>query len=281
MNQSTLARLSERSPVGLSGIGQRLRQEIPPLAWLLLALWVGLMVPMPHILRLTSEETFLLALNVSVLLQAAAVMVILAHGWGWRASLIALGIVAALSWGMEALGSATGFPFGSYDYTHRLQPQLFHVPLLIPLAWWMMMGPAWAVAQSLGQFREGIWRFALLSGLAVTAWDLFLDPQMVAWGLWVWEHPRDLPWGYFGIPWVNYAGWILTGTLITLAVRPRPVPVTGLLFIYLVTWFLESVGLGFFFNMPGPALVGGVVMGGFLALGIWGLLRQMRRDAQT
>ena len=40
----------------------------------------------------------------------------------------------------------------------------------------------------------------------MTAWDLAMDPMMVAGGHWVWEQPG----AYFGIPLQNYWGWWLT-----------------------------------------------------------------------
>lgn len=234
-----------------------LTASLTPLAWIFYALWLTLMISLPHVLRLGGESSLTLALNGSVLLQTGVVVTVLAQAWGARRTLTTLAMVALLSWGMEYLGSSTGVPFGVYSYTDQLHPQILHVPLLIPLAWLMMMAPAWSVAETLvGSHRW--WRFALVSGVAVTAWDLFLDPQMVAWGLWIWAQPG----GYFGIPWVNFAGWIFTGALITLVVRPRQIPVAPLLLIYATTWLLESVGLAFFFGLPGPALVGFVVMGG-------------------
>jgi lycopene beta-cyclase len=248
---------------------RQLRAEMPQPAWILYILWLLLMIMLPHVLRLGGESLLLGSINASVLIQAAVVLAILWPAWGAAKTLRALLIVAALSWAVEFLGSSTGFPFGSYDYTERLQPQLFHVPLLIPMAWLMMLAPSWAVARLLvGRDRGFV--FALVSGVAITAWDLFLDPQMVAWGLWVWEQPG----GYFGIPWVNYAGWIATGTLITLAVRPRHFPVLPLLLIYITTWLLQSVGLAFFFGLLGPALVGFVVMGGLVVMAMRGVMRE-------
>ena len=40
----------------------------------------------------------------------------------------------------------------------------------------------------------------------MTAWDLIMDPIMVAGGNWVW----DVKGAYFGIPLQNYWGWWLT-----------------------------------------------------------------------
>lgn len=96
----------------------------------------------------------------------------------------------------------------------------------------------------------------------MTAWDLFLDPQMVAWGLWVWTQPG----GYFDIPWINFLGWLLASALITAVVRPGPLPTRPLMLIYGITWLLESLGLLFFWGLPGPALVGFAGMGSLLWL---------------
>ncbi|MCB0113100.1 MAG: carotenoid biosynthesis protein [Caldilineaceae bacterium] len=265
----SIATLAPRRIARLRTWRQQLGQTMSPTAWALFVLWVGFMIAMPHIVSMGAEMTLTVSLSVSVLLQGAVVLAILWPHWGAAKTVRALAIVAVLSWGMEAIGASTGFPFGSYDYTARLQPQLFHVPLLIPVAWWMMLGPSWAVAQVLAS-RRGLLVFALFSGLAITAWDLFLDPQMVAWQLWVWETPG----GYFGIPWVNYAGWLLTGVLITLVVRPAQLPVLPLIMVYVTTWLLESIGLAFFFGLPGPAAVGFVGMGVF----VWAVVRRLMRS---
>ncbi len=228
---------------------------------LMLALWALTMISLPIVRYGWGETGVSRGVVAGVLLQTVTVLFILSRAWGARRTfLTALG-VAALSWGTEALGSSTGFPFGEYAYTDTLQPQLAHVPLLIPLAWLMMLPPAWAVAYRLTGSTRG-WGFVAVSALAMTAWDLFLDPQMVAWGLWVWDHP----FGYFGIPWSNYLGWLAVSALMTWLVRPAKVPVMPLLLIYTITWGLETIGLLVFWGLPGPALVGFVGMGSFAIL---------------
>ena len=88
---------------------------------------------------------------------------------------------------------------------------------------------------------------------------------MVGWGYWVWQTPG----GYFGIPWVNFAGWFFSSALITALVRPKPLHLPPLLVIYTITWLLQSVGQAIFWNMPGPALVGFGGMGIFVVLSIY------------
>jgi putative membrane protein len=205
----------------------------------------------------------------SVIMQCAAVTLILREGWGNRHALRTFAIVAILTWGAEWLGSTTGFPFGHYQYTESLQPQISGVPLLIPLAWLMMLGPSWAIAYAvLGSSLDGMKRLIALSAVtaaAMTAWDLYLDPQMVGWGFWVWEISGE----YFGIPLVNFVGWFAVAFLVTLVVRPRPVPLRPLLVIYGVVWIFQAIGMAVFWGQPGPALFGFVGMGLMLALALW------------
>ena len=93
---------------------------------------------------------------------------------------------------VEALGVATGFPFGGYDYSGSSGPKLLGVPLVIPLAWTWMAWPAWLAAGPAG-CRPAPARIAV-AAVGLAAWDLFLDPQMVAEGYWRWlTRPRRCP----------------------------------------------------------------------------------------
>ncbi|MEO8393139.1 MAG: carotenoid biosynthesis protein, partial [Chloroflexota bacterium] len=117
---------------------------------------------------------------------------------------------------------------------------------------------AWAIAHRITRNRLG---FVLVSALAFTVWDLFLDPQMVAWNLWIWDQPG----GYFGIPWTNFAGWLIASLVLSIIARPlitvSDLPARPLIAIYAITWALELIGLLCFWGLTGPALVGGVAMG--------------------
>lgn len=228
-----------------------------------LTLWVLTMISLPILGWILGEGYLLRGMAFGVLAQASAVLLILYFAWGWARTLKTFAIVAGLSYFAELLGSATGFPFGKYHYTDLLQPQLAGVPLLIPLAWTMMLPPAWAIAQIiLGETQDHNHKehgrthkrllFCLLSALAFTAWDLFLDPQMVGWGFWVWETPGP----YFGIPISNYLGWLLVSAILTLVVNPKNLPVGPLALVYVLTWLLQTIGQGIFWSQPGPAIVG-------------------------
>ena len=152
------------------------------------------------------------------------------HGvqrYGWRGLLILLVLVVLISLAFESVGVATGSVYGPYHYTDKLGPKFLNlVPYLIPAAWFMMMYASLVIAESLPGSRTGLaWQKALstaaLGGLVMTAWDVGMDPLMVAGGHWVWE----VQGAYFGVPLQNYWGWWLTSFCALLAflliVRPR------------------------------------------------------------
>lgn len=138
-------------------------------------------------------------------------------GFGWRRAVIFLGLTLGLSLLLESVGVITGWVYGPYHYTARLGPLfLGSVPYLIPLTWFMMLYPSYVIAARLASRRWGPWvrlvAIAACGGLAMTAWDLVLDPLMVARSHWVWEVEGE----YFGIPLHNYFGWWLTSFVILL-----------------------------------------------------------------
>jgi len=236
------------------------------LADLLTAAWLLALIAIPILRWVFGDSVLHQGVIVGVVLQASAVLAISYRAWGARQVLRIAAIVIPSSWLIERIGSTTGFPFGPYHYTDALAPLVGGVPAVIPLAWLMMLPPAWAVAHAVTGAVRG-WRFVAVSALAFTMWDLFLDPQMVAWGYWVWETPGI----YFGIPLINYGGWLLSSVLLTVAVRPPRLPVRPLLVIYGAVWFLQSVGMTFFWQMPGPALFGFTGMGLML---LWAIRRR-------
>jgi lycopene beta-cyclase len=239
----------------------------------LIGLWALLMILIPLLRWHFADIGLWWGVMACVVLLATTVLVCLWRAWGLRQTARTAVLLLPATWLIEWIGSTTGFPFGEYTYTTALQPQLAHVPLVVPLAWLMMLPPAWAVASVITGANTG-WRFVGISALAFTAWDFFLDPQMVGWGYWVW-YPSG---GYFGIPWVNFVGWVVSAALLTWIVRPPALPITPLVLIYTITWLLQTLGQWLFWAMPGPALVGFVTMGSFVAL-VW--VRGVQRNAYS
>lgn len=138
-------------------------------------------------------------------------------------TLVLFGLGAVISWTFEQVGVATGFVYGPYYYTEKLGLKLGHVPLLIPLAWFMMIYPSYVITNLLAEGRAtstggSLPRLAwlsLLSAVVMTGWDLPMDPLMVANGNWVWTEGGP----YFGVPLRNFAGWLATTFCVYLAYR--------------------------------------------------------------
>lgn len=139
--------------------------------------WVLVMISLP-IVAAFGGQALAMGVQVSVVLQAAAVLAILVEGWGWRRAFRTAIAVLALSWVAEVIGLRAGCLFGVYEYSDALGLRILGVPWLIPLAWFMMLPAAWAVAATVTGGRGSL-PFAIASSLAFTAWNLFLDPQMV------------------------------------------------------------------------------------------------------
>ena len=140
---------------------------------------------------------------------------------GWSRALRLLALVFGVSLLFESVGVATGWVYGPYHYTDKLGPLFLGlVPYLIPAAWFMMSYPSFVIADWLVPSRLNTARMntgrasrwqrllavAAVGGLVMTAWDLVMDPIMVATGHWVW----DVQGAYFGIPLQNFWGWWLT-----------------------------------------------------------------------
>jgi putative membrane protein len=230
----------------------------------LLVIWVAGMLVMPIAQWGGGQSGLMAGVFLGVLFQTALAVLFLAQATGTRSATRLVLTVVILAWGAEYIGSTTGFPFGAYHYTERLQPQLLGVPLLIPLAWLMMLPPAWAIGQRITGRVSGP-AFVAVSALAFTAWDLYLDPQMAHWGLWIWD-AQSIPGAYFGIPLVNFAGWLAVSALITALARPPALPQPPLIAIYALVWLIEAVGQMVFWRLYGPALCGFIGMGVFVWL---------------
>jgi len=136
---------------------------------------------------------------------------------GLRRTLLFFVLTAVISYVLEEVGVRSGLIYGPYHYGAMLGPKLGSVPVLIPLAWFMMIYPSWIVARALLRDVDtsslaGLAAQAMIAAWVMSAWDTVMDPGMAAAGNWVWEHGG----GYFGVPLRNYFGWLLTTFLVFL-----------------------------------------------------------------
>jgi carotene biosynthesis associated membrane protein len=183
---------------------------------------------------------------------------------GGRAGAALVAVTAVGGLAVEMLGVHSGFPFGGYRYSQALGPRVFGVPAVIPLAWTWMAWPAWLAAGAVTQRRAA--RVAL-AALGLAAWDLFLDPQMVAAGYWHWRHPAPHLPGVPGVPLTNHLGWLGVAVLmmaLLAAVDATPVEPrrdAPMLALYLWTYLSSVLALAAFLGQPAVAGWGALGMG--------------------
>ncbi|WP_064743521.1 carotenoid biosynthesis protein [Actinomadura rifamycini] len=176
----------------------------------------------------------------------------------------AVGAAAALGYAAEWVGVRTGVPFGRYSYTGVLRPQVGGVPAAVAAAWAGMGLASHAVAATLVPDGRR-WTRVAVGASALTAWDLFLDPQMTRLDLWRWARRG----AYRGVPASNFAGWLAASALLTGAVDALVGPgrdvAEGLVATYAVMAVMETVAFAAVFRPRDPlvAAAGGTAMGAF------------------
>ncbi len=155
--------------------------------------FIGLSMP-------SFKETFLFLTPAQLLV---TLFLILSFHRGWND---AFPIFAAsafwIGFGAELIGIHTGYLFGDYVYGPTLGPQLWEVPIIIGVNWFILVYLTGAVFQKV----PNDYYAAFLGAMAMTAMDYIMEPVAVALDFWYWKW--DL------IPPSNYLGWFLVSYLI-------------------------------------------------------------------
>jgi putative membrane protein len=208
---------------------------------------------------------------------ASALHAYVAYGREFLFKFLSVALIATFV--IEALGVATSFPFGTYEYdAERLGISVMGVPLLIPFAWFMMLYPSWLVARDLTKTKL----LAIpIAALLMSTWDLYLDPQMVNEGYWTWfidgQATKE-------IPLTNFFGWFLSTavifTLLSFVLKPNQsqasnaTPYALVIWVWLGSFLVNIVPVSPFFNQPAVAISGFIGMGLVLVPWSWKLWQQ-------
>lgn len=153
-----------------------------------------------------------------VVLGALAALAHAAGALGWRRAILLLVVGSTISLASELLGTSTGLPFGDYSYTGLLGYRIAGlVPFPIPLSWFLMIYASLAICGrilTVGDDSASRWRWALMGGAVLTAWDVSMDPAMsAATSHWIWHQPGF----FYGMPLINWIGWYGTGVIVSRA----------------------------------------------------------------
>ncbi|MCU4717821.1 bisanhydrobacterioruberin hydratase [Halapricum hydrolyticum] len=128
-----------------------------------------------------------------------------------RRAAFALAAVTAYAFGIEMLGVSTGWPYGAFEYGIDLGPMLLGlVPIGLPVFFFPLVLNSYLLDLLLLGEKARSTSVRLLAVIAtVLLMDLVLDPAAVGLGFWMYEGGG----AYYGVPWSNYAGWVLSATV--------------------------------------------------------------------
>jgi len=206
----------------------RLPQTLLPSLILAAYVCARLLEVAPSPFARTAPRLAVVALD--VLSAAAFALVDGTRRYGLRGMLVFCGICVVVGNTIENLSVVTGFPFGHYYFADLMGPKLFHVPVLLGLAYIGMAYVSWRLGCLIvgSAWREAMVATPLAASCVMVAWDLAQDPVWsTALHGWVWRDGG--PW--FGVPVSNYLGWY--GTVFTIYLlfsfylKRRPAPAAG------------------------------------------------------
>ena len=124
---------------------------------------------------------------------------------------VALAVLSAYAYGIEYVGTTTGWPYGAFSYGVNLGPMIAgEVPLALPVFFFPLVLNSYLLCLLLlgSRARRAVVRLPAVVA-AVLLMDLVLDPAAVSLGFWSYAGGG----AYYGVPWSNYAGWVLSATV--------------------------------------------------------------------
>jgi uncharacterized membrane protein len=149
---------------------------------------------------------------------AVLTLLYFAYTRGWKSSVFLTIFLFIYCWSVEELSVHTGFPYGHYYYSDMLGVKLDVVPITMGLMYfWIYIFPSYFIASLIADGKLfGISKNsgrllykALIAAILVAGIDMALDPMdATKLGLWVWTN--NIHTGYYGIPYHNYLGYLIT-----------------------------------------------------------------------
>lgn len=138
--------------------------------------------------------------------------------YGSRPALVLFIICTVITFVIENIGVATGFPFGHYHFAIDAGlPRIGSIPIIVGPLWFGAGYFSWVVASILldGADRRldrplNVIALPIVAAFVMTQWDVVMDrSESTIAKVWIWhEGGAD-----FGVPLSNYMGWLLTSWL--------------------------------------------------------------------
>jgi len=176
-----------------------------------------IMTPVGVIIMLIPElkDKYLWTTNIFLSIQFVALLSYMLLNYSGRSVIINLTVLLLSGYFLELIGVKTSFPFGSYVYTDKLQPQILQVPLTISLSWVVVVTGSFMIVSSLKTLN--VFAIVTYSSVLVLAFDLLLEPFAgFINGYWTWT--------FSFVPIQNYISWFVIAFVFTLFLSKYLVP---------------------------------------------------------
>lgn len=225
--------------------------------------WLLAVVGISRDMRLPIDERW--AGSAMLLLQGSIAFLWIREAYDGRRAMRFAAIVIPLAFAAEYIGVRAGFPFGRYHYTGALVPLMpGRVPAPITGAWLMIALGSLAAAHAYAP-RANLRVVVPLSAVLATVLDACLEPTAYhIKGYWRWDQSGH----YYGVPLVNFAGWLLTALVINalaaIVLWPGGAPSLPALTAIPPTLFWSTLlmfaTIDLFRGYPVGAVIGGVLL---------------------
>ncbi len=179
---------------------------------------------------------------------------------GWRKGLALIAALSAYALVLETLAILTGIPYSEFYYNELIGTKIFGTtPFTVPFAWLpLFIGSLYLASElKIKNKKLGLGSIIVLSTILVVITDLVLDPGAVALQFWVWKDPGI----FYGVPLMNFIGWVLTGFLASLIAvgllgsrvkEKKPEALASSLLLIMFFWS----GICIYLNLIIPAFIG-------------------------
>ncbi len=186
-------------------------------------------------------ETWAFTSSVSLILFSILIFIWAALNVSWSRAFSQFFLIVLSAIGIELLGVHTGIPFGQYTYTDALSYSVYGVPILIGLAWYLVVVSSYGLVLKLFRGKASPLLLALFASIFVLAFDIVLEPFATSvFNYWIWEGNV--------IPKSNYVSWFVFGFCLLLFIQTPEERswdqldwVPGV--VYFLLWFLFSVSI--------------------------------------
>lgn len=194
-----------------------------------------------------------LASSVFIILFAAPSYFAIVRTKGYTRGLSIIALLGVYALIVETSAIKTGFPYGSFVYNDLLGNKILDTtPWTVAFAYPPILLLTYWYARQRHGTRNRL-KVAASTAFDAMLIDLVLDPAAVKLGFWEWINPGF----YYGVPLINFAGWLLTGFiggLILTYILPGKLPKALTYSGAAILWFWTFVNL--FSAQFMPALIG-------------------------